>query len=113
MTKEEFENCAWLYCPGTPSAVQGKFWVTNDDYVNGRLSRGTFGTGQTVTITPRVMTDNVEALFEELYSVDTNPVSTSYIGYIQIKVNHLNKTPEYTQIPVYSVIRNCPFNYSK
>ena len=113
MTQEEFENCAWLYCPGTPSAVQGKFWVTNDDYVNGRLSRGTFGTGQTVTITPRVMTDNVEALFEELYSVDTNPVSTSYIGYIQIKVNHLNKTPEYTQIPVYSVIRNCPFNYSK
>ena len=113
MTKEEFENCAWLYCPGTPSAIQGKFWVTNDDYVNGRLSRGSFGTNATVTITPRVMTDNVEALFEELYSVDTNPVSTSYIGYIQIKVNHLNKTPEYTQIPVYSVIRNCPFNYSK
>ena len=48
MSEEEFLNCAWLYCPGTPSKGKTKLWVTYEDFQKSNLIQGAYGTNSKI-----------------------------------------------------------------
>lgn len=108
MSEDEFCNYAWLYCPGTPAKGAQDLWVTYNDFKNGTLTQGAYGTNSKVNISPHVMTQNVTATREEITCTDTSLKESYLIGYMEITIEHVGKNQGTISIPVYYNIRNCP-----
>ena len=107
MSEEEFCNYAWLYCPGTPAKGKQDLWVTYNDFKEGNLIQGAYGTNSKVNISPHIMTQNVTATKEEIDCTDTSLKESYLIGYMEITVEHLGKNQGVISIPVYYNVRYC------
>ncbi len=108
MSEDEFCNYAWLYCPGTPAKGAQDLWVTYNDFKNGSLTQGAYGTNAKVNISPHVMTQNVTATREEITCTDTSLKESYLIGYMEITIEHVGKNQGIISIPVYYNVRECP-----
>ena len=106
MTEDEFRNIAWFYFPGTTNAYGWRHthWLTYPLPDNSSFGAG----GSWISNeSPRVWTDNVNAVYEPI----TNTTVTSYeqIGSITVEFNHLGKDEiSSVKIPVYYEVRKWP-----
>lgn len=100
-------NYAWLYCPGTPAKEKQDLWVTYNDFKEGNLIQGEYGTNANVNILPHIMTQNVTATKEEIACTDTSLKESYLIGYMEITVKHLGKNQGVISMPVYYNVRYC------
>ena len=107
MSEEEFLNCAWLYCPGTPSKGKTKLWVTYEDFQKSNLIQGAYGTNSKINKSAHVMTQHVTATKEQVVCTDTTLKSSSLIGYLEVTIEHLGKNQGVISIPVYYNVRDC------
>ena len=109
ISKEDFKNYAWLYCPGTPSySSENDIWVTYQDFQNGTRVQGGYGGGHTVNVSEHIMTEHVSVT--EVPSTDKTSTESINKGNIIVTVYHNGKEQERIYITVYLNTYNCPKN---
>lgn len=110
MDAYEFERIAWFYCCGT--RVPNGAWCHRGDWTDEcslDAPYTQFGCdGEELGILDFVMQENVTAT--KRVSTDKTVKSSVTIGYLTVKVHHLNSYNTIT-IPVQYEVRNCAYNY--
>lgn len=112
MDISDFENCPWLFCPGSVVHTEDDFVLTWADIQSGKYRNGCFSRTE-LNVPPHVMTEHVAAAKVDVVTESTNTAVINYVldGYITVYLNHCGKE-EMTemQIPVYVETRECRCN---
>lgn len=110
MDANEFEHIAWFYCCGTRDPYGA--WCHRGDWIDEcsmDYKYTQFGCdGEELGIKDFIMSENVTAT--KRTSTDRTVKSLDVIGYLTVKIHHLN-TYNTVTIPVQLETRNCPANY--
>lgn len=114
MTKKQFEENAWLFCPGTINHKDTEYTYWNTEthsvygkYLNGKLDATSHGSNGGVHVCPHVITENVVAEKIPAFSTDAQNVGT--VGILEVYYSHLGSEAK-VQIPVMLEIRQCEKN---
>lgn len=114
MTKKQFEENAWLFCPGTINHkdTEYTYWNTETQsvygkYKDGKLDATSHGSNGGVHVCPHVITENVVAKKIPAFSTDAQNVGT--VGILEVYYSHLGSESK-VQIPVMLEIRECEKN---
>ncbi|MGN0631161.1 MAG: hypothetical protein ACI4JN_07525, partial [Ruminococcus sp.] len=120
MTKKEFEENAWLFCPGTTDEDDDQlvYWdsenqrQTNKEHTASNWKHGTMRhSSGGVHVCPHVMDQNVTAI-KGTASEKSSSMVSELIGNLKINITHLGQDGETSYIPVYLEIRTCEKNLS-
>ena len=111
MSKNEFQNNPWLWCPGTITSrwSDNTIKFTWEDITSGKYTNGWFGEGGKLNISPQVWKNHCDCELVEVQSTDDSEVSCMLVGKIYVTVSHFGRDQnEHFSFPVYLSIRNTP-----